>query len=56
MEEKNQELIAAAKLLKENCDAHSFYSGDGSCDGCVFRHEYPYCPLCDGGVPADWGI
>lgn len=55
--DNQKEILAAAVLLKENCDNHNFYANDSNlCEGCVFAKVGECCPIDGGGVPADWDL
>ena len=56
-EEKVKEYyFAIARQIKEECDNHNFYKGDGSCEGCVYAVSGEICPFDTGSVPADWEV
>ena len=57
MDDEQKKLLAAAVLLKENCEKRNFYANDTNlCEGCVFAGVGEVCPIEGGGVPADWDL
>lgn len=55
MAEKD-EVIAAAKLIKEHCEKNNFYkSEDGLCH-CVFVEGNACCPFETSSMPEEWEV
>lgn len=51
-----QYFMAIARQIKEECENHNFYYGEGVCK-CVYSAVGETCPFEEGsGIPADWRV